>query len=427
MEMAMRNDVIFDLAECTEFRQTLLARPPKIVHGTAGLLVILLGTALAWAAATRANLVVRASGRVRPVSTPKKVCYAARGEVLTTAVGGQVVEVNFREGDEVRQGALLIRLETSRLDNEIDKQRRLVRVAEEELAKLDQLAGLTAVQFEAARAKAKAELTQAREDVRRALEQQNASVRLAQVEIELAKDEEDQLRVLVDRRAAPRADLIKAVRKSHEAQEKMTKARLPVDESRVPVSERASELVDQDYAVKREELKLKRASKQGEIESARIELANRELERQLAEIRAPIDGVVIKGDIKLGDILEPGKPVFELARQEGFLFEGSVLSDEVGHLKVGMAARIKLDAYNYQQYGTVDGTVRFLSPDSGREGEERTVTYIVRIALSSDELGRGDYHGRVKLGMTGQADIVTGDRSLLSLLVKRIRQTISLG
>ena len=73
MEMLMRSELILDLADCTEFRQTLLARPPKIVHGTAGLLVVLLGVALAWAAATRANLVVRAPGRVRPVSTPKKV------------------------------------------------------------------------------------------------------------------------------------------------------------------------------------------------------------------------------------------------------------------------------------------------------------------------------------------------------------------
>ena len=89
--------------------------------------------------------------------------------------------------------------------------------------------------------------------------------------------------------------------------------------------------------------------------------------------------------------------------------------------------RIKLDAYNYQQYGTVSGTVRFLSPDSDAGGAERAVTYTVKIALASGELGRGEYRGRVKLEMTGQAEIVTGHRSLLSLLVKRIRQAISLG
>jgi multidrug resistance efflux pump len=427
MEMAMRNDLVLDLADCTEFRQALLARPPKIVHGTAGLLVVLLGAAMAWAAATRANLVVRAPGRVRPVSTPKKVYSAARGEVLSAGVGGQVVEVNAREGDEVRQGALLIRLETGRLDNEIAKQRRLLAVAEEELAKLEQLDELTTRQFAAARSKAEAELMQARQDVHRAKDHQGAEVRLVQVELETAQDEESQLRVLVGRRAAPRVDLARAERKTREVREKLAKARLPVDESRVPVAERALGLVDQDFALKRQELKLKRAGKQGEIAAARIEMSNREQERELAEIRAPIDGVVIQGDVKLGDILEPGKPVLELAQQEGFLFEGSAPSEEVGHLKVGMPARIKLDAYNYQQYGTIGGTVQFLSPDSGRKGEGGTVTYTVRIALSSDEVGRGEYRGRVKLGMTGQADIVTGHRSLLALLVKRIRQAISLG
>ena len=42
-------------------------------------------------------------------------------------------------------------------------------------------------------------------------------------------------------------------------------------------------------------------------------------------------------------------------------------------------------------------------------------------------MGRGAYRGQVKLGMAGQVEIVTGRESLLSLLVKKIRQTISLG
>jgi hypothetical protein len=51
----------------------------------------------------------------------------------------------------------------------------------------------------------------------------------------------------------------------------------------------------------------------------------------------------------------------------------------------------------------------------------------VRIALGSNEVGRGEFHGRVKLGMSGQADVVTGRDSLLSLLLRRIRRTVSLG
>ena len=44
-----------------------------------------------------------------------------------------------------------------------------------------------------------------------------------------------------------------------------------------------------------------------------------------------------------------------------------------------------------------------------------------------DEVGRGAWHGRVKLGMAGQAEIVTERESLLRLLLRRIRQSMSLG
>jgi multidrug resistance efflux pump len=427
METPMRNTHVLDLADCTEYRQTLEARTPRGVHATAGLLVALLGAALAWSALSEANLVVRAPGRVRPTTTPEKLFNAAPGEVPAGGAGGRVVEVRVREGDEVRQGDLLIRLDTERLDNETAKQHRTLQAAEEELETLVRQAALTLRQFEATKAKARAELDQARESDRLAREQQKMDVRLAQVELEAAREEEGQLRVLLGRHAAPRADLVKAMRKTREVQEKLARVQLPVGEGPVSVAERAMDLVDHDSAVNREELERKRTAKQGEVEAARIELANRELGRKLAQIRAPRDGIVVKGDVKVGDVLEPGKPVLELAQHGGFLFEGSVPSEEVGHLRIGMRARIKLDAYDYQRYGTVDGRVSFLSPDSGVDPESRMARYTVRIALERDSVGRGKFRGRVKLGMAGDADIVTGRESLLSLLVKRIRQTISLG
>jgi adhesin transport system membrane fusion protein len=92
-----------------------------------------------------------------------------------------------------------------------------------------------------------------------------------------------------------------------------------------------------------------------------------------------------------------------------------------------MPARIKLDAYDYQHYGTVAGTVVFISPDSGVLAGQGMATYLVKVELAGDELGRGELRGQVKLGMAGQADIVTGQESLLVLLMKRLRQTISLG
>jgi hemolysin D len=202
---------------------------------------------------------------------------------------------------------------------------------------------------------------------------------------------------------------------------------LPVDASKVQVVRRGRELAGRDAAVKQEELELKRVSKQGEVQAARMMLANLELERKQAELRAPMDGVVTSGDIKVGDMLAAGKAVVEIAEEKGFLFEAEVPSTEVAHLRAGMEARIKLDAYDYQQYGTLAGRVSYVSPDSSIRPDQGTVVYFVRIEVDGDEVRRGDYHGKVKLGMAGQVEIVTEQKSLLSLLVQRIRQSISLG
>jgi hypothetical protein len=64
----MFTDRILDLNACTEFRQTLQARPPAVIHGTALLLLALLGTAFTWTALTQADLVVRAPCVVRPIT-----------------------------------------------------------------------------------------------------------------------------------------------------------------------------------------------------------------------------------------------------------------------------------------------------------------------------------------------------------------------
>src|SRR5262245_31210500 len=111
-----------NLADCLEFRQTLQARPPRVVHGAVLLLVVLMVAAGIWMTFTKADLVVRGVGRIRPVSTPSIVRVEASGN----SAGSTVVEVRFRAGDEVRKGDVLIRLDTQQLENEISKAQKTI-------------------------------------------------------------------------------------------------------------------------------------------------------------------------------------------------------------------------------------------------------------------------------------------------------------
>jgi hemolysin D len=422
----MSNFFFRDLADCSEFRQTLLARPPAVLHGTAILLVGLVGVALAWLALTRADLVVRASGHVRPVTTPCKVIAGANGETLSATLGGRVIAVRFREGDEVCQGQVLVKLETSQLDSEIAKSRRALLAGEEELAQLkDQELLLESLRL-AATSKAEAELAHAREKVRQAELRQVQDIRLAEVERDGAGDELARMKHAGPGAAA--AELVKATLKLGETEAKLQRARLPVERGEVRVADHALALVAKDYALRRNELVTKRGARSGEVDTARIQLAKLEQEREQAVIRAPIGGIVTKADVKPGDILtERGKPVAEVAEQNGFLFEASVPNEDIGRLRAGMPVRLKLDAFDYQKYGTLGGTVSYIAPDSGPPDGQRPTTYTVKIKLAGNEVERGDVRGRVKLGMSGQVDIITGRESLLLLLLRKIRQGISLG
>ena len=63
---------------------------------------------------------------------------------------------------------------------------------------------------------------------------------------------------------------------------------------------------------------MKCALKRAEIEAARIEVANLDLDVQQSEVRAPLSGVVTSAEMNVGDVLEPGKPVVEIADAAAF-------------------------------------------------------------------------------------------------------------
>ena len=365
---------------------------------------------------------------MRPVSTPTKVFYAGGDGVVTSSTTwGRVVEVNFRQGQPVRQGHVLLRLDVERLDNDIAKRTQAIEIAEEELARIGTMQQLLERQSQETKAQAEAELVAGRQEVDRAHAQQSVDVRLARVELEVAQDEEARQRLLLSHGVASEVAHVKAAARLRQAREGLAKARLPVDEGRLAVLRQGLALAERDYQLKREELELRRTLKQGELTTARTELANLELERDRAVIRSPVDGVVTSQDIHVGDVLQAGQAAAEIAEQSGFRFDAVVPNEEMAHLAVGMPARIKLEAYDYQKYGVLNGTVRFISPDSGLPEGQQAPSYIVRIELKGDEVGHGELRGRVKLGMAGYAEIVSDQEGILSLALRSIRRTISLG
>lgn len=334
------------------------------------------------------------------------------GEEVASAVGGKVTEVNFILGDEVKKDQVLFRLDTERLDHEIAKRTRRLEAKREEIDRLDRMSSLHAAQHEAARAKAQAELARTEADVRREEEERAARIRLAELELSLAQEEEARVRILVRQEILPREKLAEVTARLGQAREKEKTARLPVNPGSRESARLALALLEQDRVVRREELEIQLGARRAEWESEHRDLDPLVRERKQMEIRAHTDGVVITGELSVGDLVQPGKPVLAIAQQKGFRIDVAVPSGNVGGLKPGMRAKVKFDAYDYQKFGTMEGTVLSISPDSHLQGKE--VFYVVKIALPAEEVGQGPVRGKLRLGMTGQVEIVKGQETLLT-------------
>ena len=427
----MPRDLYKDLADCTEFRQTLQARPPRMIHGTVVLLGSLLTAAALWAAWTEANLVVSGTGRVRPMVAPERLSNDAGEETnVAAALSGQIVEIHVQDGDEIKKGDVLVQLDTELLDNAIAQLLQSIQTDETELAELCRLEELLTQQFQATKRKTEAELLQAIKDIKRAKKRRAADIRFAQLEVKKEVENAQRMLRLAKKNAVSEAELLEHTTRAAQAKVKLTATQLPIDESRPEILRRMMTLAERDYSIEFKQLRIKQRLKQGDVETARFELKKRNIERHDTVIRAPIDGIVTTVAVKVGDVIELGSSLLTLTEQRGFRIDVAVPSEDAGQLRLGMTARVKLDAYDYQKYGTVDGTVIFVSPDTqvlDQPGKQPAAFYMVKIELSSAEVVRGQYHGRIKLGMTGRTEIVTDRESILSLLVRGAKNTISLG
>lgn len=104
----------------------------------------------------------------------------------------------------------------------------------------------------------------------------------------------------------------------------------------------------------------------GKLSDAQQSLNKAQLHRQLVELRAEHDGIVLSvAKVSVGSVLQAGQEFITLVPSDAPLeIEADILSSDNGFVHVGDQVSIKFAAYNYTQFGMAHGTVRIISPDS---------------------------------------------------------------
>ncbi len=147
-----------------------------------------------------------------------------------------------------------------------------------------------------------------------------------------------------------------------------------------------------------------------------------------ARLTAPHDAVVFEiAERSVGSILREAEPLMTLVPADSgieLLVELTPL--DIGKVKAGDPSRIKIDAFPFQVYGTLEGRVRTISSDAFVEnsGAARTLSYRAHIALERSDFQRRTAESPLRPGMTATAEIVIGRRSVISFLLYPVIRTL---
>lgn len=152
------------------------------------------------------------------------------------------------------------------------------------------------------------------------------------------------------------------------------------------------------------------ATVERQLASLNEDLSRAQTQRSRTVVKAPADGIV-KGlrNASPGWVVKPGEPILEVVPDEAeILVEARLSPNDRGFVQAGQAARVKITAYDFLRYGTVDGKVTLVAADADRDPAAPTAGPYYRLLVSTDKAYVGQAENRITAGMEAEVDLLVG-------------------
>jgi len=156
--------------------------------------------------------------------------------------------------------------------------------------------------------------------------------------------------------------------------------------------------------------------------AARIRFENIDKENFLL-IVAPVDGVITDvTSTQPGDKIQANTPLGGIAPKNAKpIMKIEIAEHDRGFLREGLPVQLKFNAFPYQRYGLIRGTLQFISPATKPSPQTRQPIYEGRVTLDQDRYKVGETVYPLRYGMTAVAEIVVRERRLIDLALDPFR------
>ncbi|CEJ13851.1 Type I secretion system membrane fusion protein PrsE [bacterium YEK0313] len=412
----------------------------------AGLLVV---TVLVGGGGLLATMVPLAGAVIAPGS----VVVESNVKTVQHPTGGVIGEIRVRDGATVSEGDLLIRLDdtvtranlqlvTKQLGENYARRARL----EAERDGRDELSwpgGFPGPDEQAELREAfegEARLIRARRNARSGLRKQLAE-RIGQIreeitglaaqeaarrrQVDLIGRELIDIKALFDRNLVPRTRVVELERES---------ARLAGEVGQY-VAERAraeARITEAELQIAQIEQELQRevSTELREVQAKIGELIERRVAAEdllkRVDIRAPQSGYVHQLVFHTtGGVIQPGQPIMMIVpRDDTLVVEVRVHPNDIDHVAIGQSAFVRLTAFPQRTSPQVEGRVTRLSADVARDSQAQVAFFTARVAVDESNL-LALRPLKVVPGMPAEVFLRTGDRTILSYLLKPLTDQIA--
>lgn len=429
--------------EALDFAPDLLAiqeRPPEKLPRVLLLCVAaVIGLMLAWAMFAKLDIIATAEGRLVPVGYTK---------LVQPADAGVVSEILVKDGDRVKAGQVLLRLDprlshadTQAMSNDVSLRRLTIARIEAELSNRAFLPGnapaaLAAKVESQFRARRLAYLDAVAQESE-ALNKASADLRVAQqVLAKLTQTLPSYQQTADSFRKLQKEGFVgelAAAEKNREATEKghdleTQRASVASLQASIAQSERKIAALRSQYS---SQLENERVETMTQLNRAEQELEKSQVRAGMLEIRAPNDGIVKDLAVTTqGAVVSAGALLMNVVPVDEQLQAEVVLKNEdVGFVALGQVARIKVAAYPFQKYGLLDGHVSLLNADATEQKansptQPSPLTYRALVRLDSRNLKAVATGETLQLspGMLVIAEIHQGQRTVMEYLLSPVQK-----
>nr|WP_225988677.1 HlyD family type I secretion periplasmic adaptor subunit [Leclercia adecarboxylata] len=417
-----------------EVNKALLDDAPRVVRVTLWAIFAFFIAMILWASLASIDEVTRGEGRAIPSSRLQKV---------QNLEGGIVAEVFVHEGEVVKAGTPLLRLDDTQFrsnagETQADRlalQARIQRLtaqlndastltlAPEIVQQAPDIANGEMELFASVNKRIQSELAGLNEqlvqkkqellDFQGKASQYRRSLGLQQQEVSMSEP-------LVAKGAISKVEVLRLRRGVVETQGQLDSVTLAIPRAEAAIKEIESKVSETRGRYRSEAL--------GQLNEARTDLSKIEASGKAITDRvnrtlvtSPVRGVVQQLLVNtIGGVIQPGNDLVEIVPlDDKLLVEAKIRPQDIAFLRPGQEATVKFTAYDYTIYGGLKGTLEQISPDTVTDKDGKSF-YIIRLRTDKNHLGTDEKPLLIIPGMVASVDIITGKKTVMAYLLKPI-------